>query len=91
MTDQQKQNGSRAKPARRLRVLAPGPPLRNLTKESGKSKTLCQISRCATNPQRVRHSRFFGASPVASALDLRAGRDPGANRFTVACLSLPWL
>ena len=25
------------------------------------------------------HCRFFGASPVASALDLRAGRDPNVN------------
>jgi hypothetical protein len=28
--------------------------------------------------QGVLHSRFFGASPVASALDHRTGRDPNA-------------
>ena len=48
------------------------------------SKTLCQPHRVRTvSPQRVPYSRFFGASPVASALDLRPGRDPGANGFTL--------
>ena len=49
-----------------------------------KSKTLCWTGRvCAARPQRVVYRRFFGASPVVSALDLRSGRDPGANGFTL--------
>lgn len=32
----------------------------------------------------VQNSRFFGASPVASALDLRIERDPEANGSTLS-------
>ena len=35
--------------------------------------------------QRVRLSRFFGASPVASALDLRSGRDPETKVLKLSC------
>lgn len=47
-------------------------------------KTKPSASRSSSHSQRVRDSRFFGASPVASALDLRTGRDPDANHLTVS-------
>jgi hypothetical protein len=62
---------------------------RNFSVKNGvwheKQKTLGPEGRFATYPQRVLHSRFFGASPVASALDLRLGRDPVANGITLLC------
>lgn len=62
----------------------PGASTPELHQRIRKSKTLCQTSRFGTAYlQRVVCSRFFGASPVASALDLRSGRDPGANGFTL--------
>jgi hypothetical protein len=51
-----------------------------------KRRTLGATGPLATYPQRVLHSRFFGASSVASALDLRLGRDPDANGITLASL-----
>jgi hypothetical protein len=62
----------------------PGASTPELHQKIRKSKTLCQSSRFHTAcPQRVMYSRFFGASPVVSALDLRSGRDPGANGITL--------
>jgi hypothetical protein len=62
----------------------PGTAAPQLHQRIYKSKTLCQTHRlCTACPQRVLYSRFFGASPVVSALDLRPRRDPGANGFTL--------
>jgi len=62
--------------------LEPGPPLGNFTKESLAKK---QPSASGTHSQRVLTSRFFGASSVASALDLRSGRDPDAKVLKLSC------
>ena len=62
----------------------PGTAAPELHQRIHQSKTLCQTHRFGTAcPERVLYSRFFGASPVVSALDLRSGRDPGANGFTL--------
>ena len=65
--------------------LIQGPRLGSSTKEC---RPKAKPSARRTCPPRVR--RFFGASSVASALDLRPGRDPGANHFTLRCLNLRW-
>lgn len=69
----------RAKAARRSsRSLCPRPPLRGFTKECG------SLNCKNRNPLRTSRSpggrcRFSGASPVASALGIRCGRDPAAD------------
>jgi hypothetical protein len=62
--------------------LDPGPPLEGFTKESLEKPNPLQA---ILYSQRVRLSRFFGASPVASALDLRHGRDPDAKELKLSC------
>jgi hypothetical protein len=62
--------------------LDPGPPLRSFTKESRENN---KPSASHSGSQRVRLSRFFGASPVASALDLHPGRDPDAKELKLSC------
>ena len=70
--------------------LIQGPPLRNFTKESlEKPKPSARPADSSTHLQRVQHSRFFGASPVASALDLRLERDPEANGSTLSRPACP--
>ncbi len=60
------------KPPGDFRSLDPGTSAPELhPRIPGKTKTLCAASRFRAYPQRVPHSRFFGASPLASALDLR--------------------
>jgi len=56
--------------------LIQGPPLWSFTQESlEKAKPSARSVGSSPHLQRVQHSRFFGASPVASALDLRIERD----------------
>jgi hypothetical protein len=64
--------------------LVQGPPLWNFTKKiRGNGKTKNQKPSANGLPgeysQRVSGADFFGASSVASALDIRLGRDPEAN------------
>jgi hypothetical protein len=59
------------------------PPLGCFTKDSAQSKTLHRADLIQI-PQRVRVSRFSGASSFASATDLRYGRDPTANHRNVS-------
>jgi hypothetical protein len=59
-------------------------------KNLGKAKPSARHAGSPTCPQRVQHSRFFGASSVASALDLRPRRDPEADGLTSRCLALHW-
>jgi len=53
---------------------APEPHLRMAVKSKPPGRLWNTTHSC----QGVLHSRFFGASPVASALDHRTGRDPNA-------------
>jgi hypothetical protein len=67
--------------------LIQGPPLWSFTQESlEKLKPSAQQAGSWTCPQRVPHGRFFGASSVASVLDLRARARPRGERFHVITL-----
>ena len=89
----------RAKPARRSsRFLCPRPPLRGSTKKMSLPENPKDQTPKNQNPLRDDLLRgfwvsadFFGASPVASALDLRTGRDPDADprHSNMAFFSLP--
>ena len=68
---------SRAKPARRLRVLGSRPSaLRLHQKNLHPSQTLCLDKPTRLTRRGFRDADFFGASSVASALDRCTGRDP---------------
>ncbi len=77
------------KEERLSRFLYPRPPLlRNFTKEIGKFKVKVKglnqnpLTAAAPPAEGLNAGAFFGASPVvASALDLRVGRDPFADRI----------
>ena len=64
-----------------------GPQLWSFTQESlEKPKPSAQQAGSGACPQRVPHGRFFGASSVASVLDLRARARPRGERFHVITL-----
>jgi hypothetical protein len=62
----------------------PGPPLRDFSKKIySKAKPLCHKPTTWLTHRGFCEADFFGASPVASALDLRTGRDPDTQTFTI--------
>jgi len=63
------------------------PPLRSFTQESlEKTKPSAPQADSRTYPQRVPHGRFFGASSIASVLDLRTRARPRGERLHVITL-----
>jgi hypothetical protein len=68
-----------------FRILCPGTSALELHQknqgelQNQKPETLCEWSPMGECSQRVSSADFFGASSVASALDIRLGRDPDAN------------
>jgi hypothetical protein len=63
----------------------PGPSLRDFTKKIYSQAKPSATSRTTWLTHRgFREADFFGASPVASALDLRTGRDPDTQTFTIS-------
>jgi hypothetical protein len=63
----------------------PGPPLRDFSKKIySKAKPLCHKPTTWLTHRGFCEADFFGASPVASALDLRTGRDPDTQTFTIS-------
>ena|SRR5476649_730700 len=69
--------------------LIQGPPLWSFTKESLEiPKPSARTAGSSAYLQRVQHGQFFGANPVASALDLRIERDPEANGSTLSPLHI---
>jgi hypothetical protein len=64
----------------------PGPPLRDFTKNiDSKAKPSLPKPTTGLTSRGFYETDVFGASPVASALDRRPGRDPGTPSFTLAC------
>jgi hypothetical protein len=64
----------------------PRPPLRDLTKNiDAKAKPSLHKPTTGLASRGFYETDVFGASPVASALDRRTGRDPGTPSFTLSC------
>ncbi len=74
------QQGSRAKARQLPRSLIQSLRSEASLKNPWKNQTLCK----PFFTRRGFDSRFFGASPVASALDLRTGRDPDAKKLKIS-------
>jgi hypothetical protein len=64
----------------------PRPPLRDFTKNiDAKAKPSLHKPTTGLASRGFYETDVFGASPVASALDRRTGRDPGTPSFTLSC------
>jgi hypothetical protein len=63
----------------------PGPRLRDFSKKIySKAKPSATSRQLGSRTEGFAEADFFGASPVASALDLRTGRDPDTQTFTIS-------